>query len=91
MRVYSHQLSSSLLPYILQITTHLQDTSKMSPASLRGKEFRFLLTTCRVSHQERLVNSEDTTQVFPGCFAEGSWIISDPERVKDTVTESWKN
>ena len=57
----------------------------MSPTSLRGKDFRFLLTTRGVLHQERLVNSEDTTQVFPACFAEGSWIIGDPERVKDTV------
>ena len=36
-RVYSHQLSSSLVPYILQITTHLQDTSKMSTASLKER------------------------------------------------------
>lgn len=34
---------------------------------------------------------DTATQVFPGSFAEGSWIINDPEKVRDTVRKGWRN
>lgn len=91
--IYSHPAepfvsTDTFTKYPLLSSGHLKDL----PCQTKGKKIQLPLDNVPNVKTEGTCQLWDTaTQVFPGCFAEGSWIINDPEKVRDTVRKGWRN